>query len=86
MILAVELCLDPGILYHHGLHKSDLLSIMTSIPTIHLKREVVHTQRIKLPRLRFPHRLQRVLPESAVALGKNVAWRLEMAGGVRAYP
>lgn len=73
-------------LYHHGLHKSDLLSIMTSIPTIRLKREIVHTQRIKLPRLRFPRRLQRVLPKSAVALSENVAWRLEMAGGVRAYP
>ena len=76
----------PEMLYHHCLHKSDLLPIITAIPTIRLKSEVVHSKRVELPSLRFSHCLQSVMPKSAVALSENVTRRLEMARCVRAYP
>lgn len=72
--------------YHHRLHKPDLLSITASIPAIRLERKVVHPKRIKLPILRFLHRLQSVVPQSIVALGEDLAGGLEMTWRVRAYP
>lgn len=54
--------------YHHCLHKSDFLPVIAAIPAIRLEREVVHPKRIELPGLRFPHRLQGVMPKSIVAL------------------
>ena len=73
-------------LYHHCLHKPDFLSMMTPIPFIRLKRQIVHSERIKLSSLRLPRCLEGVMPKIIVALGEDLTGRFGMVRRIRAYP
>ena len=84
--LVLELLGPSEIIYHHCLHKPDFRSIMTSIPAIRLKSQIVHPQRIKLSSLRFPRCLEGVMPKIIVALSEDLTGRFEMVRSVRAYP